>query len=347
MISTQGTFLNKELQEIDVEVKVFPESATFSDITWSVTTASGVNSQNATLMVQGNKAILKALGDGHVYLRAMAKNGSNKVRLISQLDVMVNGLGSAYFNPYEFISGSLYSNSIGDVSSGNERGVATSRHGETCVIFEGIDFGVIGSDEIVLPIFELESAPTRIEIWEGIPHTQEAHLVADVMYHKPSQWNTYQEVTYQLTHRLKGISTLGFLLRSKVHIKGFVFTPVVKAYEKIDVVTYTSIYGDNFCLEADAITGIGNNVTITFDSMDFSSKGLRKVAICGRSTQHNNTVHVNFYAAHEEKKQIVEFPFSPDFTVREFLLDSITAECTVSFIFLPGCQFDFKWFRFE
>jgi len=70
------------------------------------------------------------------------------VRLIAQLDVLITGFRSAYYNPYEFITGSLYRNSFGDVTSSNEQGVATSRHGETCVIYEGLDFGEVGTLDV-------------------------------------------------------------------------------------------------------------------------------------------------------------------------------------------------------
>ncbi len=93
----------------------------------------------------------------------------------------------------------------GEVGNGNEHGVATSRDGETQVGFRELDFGSYGSDEICLPIFALTSEPYQIKIYEGMPGEEGAELIGDVIYQKPSIWNVYQEETYKLNKRLKGV----------------------------------------------------------------------------------------------------------------------------------------------
>jgi len=267
-------------------------------------------------------------------------------RLISALGYEITGLGTAFFNPYDFISGSLYSRSIGELSNGNERGVATSRDGESIVVFDKLDFGEIGSDEITIPIFELGSIPTKLEIWEGVPYEEESELLADVIYDKKSIWNTYQEETYHLKKRMKGITLLAFLLRSKVHIKGFMFKKPEKAYEQLSILSYNTLYGDDYKVEDNCITGIGNNVTITFDEMDFGLKGIKRLVICGRCPI-NNSILVCFDGIGGEVRQLVEFQNSYEYTECEFTLDNVLGLQSVVFIFLPGCNFDFKWFRFE
>jgi beta-galactosidase len=347
LVSPQGMHLNEVLREVTVEARIYPSNATYSDMAWRATNASGVDSNIVKLIPDGNKAAIQALGDGMVYLRAAVNNGGKKPALISVLDFKITGLGTAFLNPYGFISGSLYSRSIGEISSGNERGIATSRDGESIVLYDRLDFGKIGSDEITIPIFELGSLPTQIEIWEGLPYAEGNELLADVIYHKKSVWNTYQEETYRLKKRLTGITSIAFLLRSKAHIKGFSFKKPEKAYERLSVLSYSSLYGDSYTIGEDCITGIGNNVTITFDEMDFGTKGAGRLIVCGRSLIDKNTIHVCFNGAEGEIKQLVEFLYSPEYTEREFPIENITGEQTVSFLFLPGCDFDFKWFRFE
>ncbi|MDF2586823.1 MAG: glycoside hydrolase [Anaerocolumna sp.] len=347
IISPQGNNLDSSLREVEVQVKIYPENATYADIEWRVTNASGVDSNIVTLTPNGLKAGLKALGDGTFYVRVSAKNGNKAFQLISAMDFNITGLGTAYYNPYEFISGSLFTKSIGEITSGNERGVATARDGESIVVFDKLDFGSYGSDEITLPVFELASIATQIEIWEGVPREVGSELLADVVYHKPSIWNTYQEETFQLKRRLSGVTSIAFLLRSKVHIKGFTFTKKEKAFEKLSILSYTKIYGDSYRIDEDAITNIGNNVTIIFDEMDFGIDGCKKLILCGSSNIENNTIHLCFNSDNGEIKQIVEFSHTIDYVEREFVLDAVFGLQIVSFIFLPGCNFNFKWFRFE
>ena len=346
IVSQQGTNLHKGLLEVEVEVKIYPENASYEDIAWRLTNASGVDSNIVKIIPNGKKAMIQAIGDGTFYARATANNGASKPRLISALGFEITGLGTAFFNPYDFISGSLYSRSIGELSNGNERGVATSRDGESIVVFDKLDFGEIGSDEITIPIFELGSIPTKLEIWEGVPYEEESELLADVIYDKKSIWNTYQEETYHLKKRMKGITLLAFLLRSKVHIKGFMFKKPEKAYEQLSILSYNTLYGDDYKVEDNCITGIGNNVTITFDEMDFGLKGIKRLVICGRCPI-NNSILVCFDGIGGEVRQLVEFQNSYEYTECEFTLDNVLGLQSVVFIFLPGCNFDFKWFRFE
>jgi len=145
---------------------------------------------------------------------------------------------------------------------------------------------------------------------------------------------------------LTGITSIAFLLRSKVHIKGFSFKKTEKAFEQLSILSCSRIYGDTYTIEEDRITGIGNNVTIVFDDMDFGSKGIKKLVICGRSAIDKNTVHIRFNGADGELIQLAEFQYEKRCKEHEFVLENITGLQSVAFIFLPGSNFDFKWFRF-
>lgn len=347
IISLQGNQMHKEQREVEVMVKIYPENATHDDINWRVTNHLGVDSNIASIIPKGRKAILKAIGDGEFYLRATANNGDNKVHIISVLEFTITGLGTAFLHPYEFISGSLYSKSVGSIGSGNERGIATSRDSESIVIYDKLDFGTFGSDEITISIFELDSKPKQIELWEGEPYTKEGLMLADVTYHKPSIWNTYQEETYLLKKRLTGITSIAFLLRDKVHIKGFTFAKPKKAFEQLGVLSYSNLYGDTYTIGKEDISNIGNNVTITFDEMDFGRKGFEKLVICGHSPIDKNTIQIRFHGNNGEITQLVEFLYSKEYVERVFILESVTGMQSVSFVFLPGSNFNFKWFKFQ
>lgn len=339
--------LNQEHPKLDLQVKIYPENATYDDIQWNVVSSTGAASNIAKITAKGKEAQVEALGDGIFYVRAMSKNGSNNIRLISSLDFSVTGLGEAYFNPYEFISGSLYTRGYGELGQGNERGVSSGREGTSIITFDKLNFGTYGSDEITIPIFELGGDAVSLQIYEGVPGEEKAELLADVIYQKPVIWNVYQPETYHLSKKLKGVTTISFVLQTKIHLKGFSFTKGNKAYETRSVLECNRLYGDTFTKHPESITGIGNNVVITFDEMDFGEKGFRRLMLCGRSPIEKNTIHVRFSSDAGEVKQIAEFVYSEDYVEREFPLESVTGMQTVSFLFLPGCNFDFKWFRFE
>lgn len=346
IISPDGTCLNESLSEVTVEAKLYPVNATYSDVEWRVTNDKGIDSNLAIIKPDGLKAKIMALGDGLVRLRCCCKNGSDKVKIISQFEFQITGLGAAYLNPYEFISGGMYTHSNVPLANGNDRGVSTLRDGESHVSFTGIDFGEYGSDEITIPIFCLDSEKLPIEIWEGIPGEMGSELLTTVVYHKQSRWNTYQEETYRLPKRLKGITAITFVLQRKIHLKGFSFTMPKKAYETLYAIESNHIYGDTFHILPDSVTGIGNNVSLEFDHMDFSEKGISKLIICGRSPIDKNTIHVCFSSESGESRQLVDFLYSEEYQEREFVLENVIGENKVTFVFLPGCSFDFKWFRF-
>jgi len=330
--------------EISVKADVYPGNATYNTLEWRVTDKAGIDSGIATLSVYGNTAEVMAIGDGDIYVRCAAKNGGSKISFYSQLDFQITGLGKAYLNPYGFISGGLYNRSNVELTNGNDRGVATLRDGVSHVGFEGVDFGSVGADEITVPVFSLGKDPFPIEIWEGMPDDAGSIKLSSFTYTSGSLWNTYIEETYKLPTRLKGVTTVCFVLHQKVHIKGFSFKKIEKAHEQLNAKDYSVIYGDSYKVTPEAIEQIGNNVTIEFADMDFSKAEATKLYICGRTPLNLNSIQVKFDDGNNT--QMVGFSKTVDFEVQEFHLQSVNARQKVSFIFLPGCNFDFKWFKF-
>ena len=346
LCSPMGQRFSKEQPYLTVEAEIEPKEATDRQLLFRVVDEHGVDSNLVRLLVQGHTAQLHAMGDGSFYLRCMSRSGTDRIRVISQLEFTVEGMGQAYRNPYELISGSLYTSYQGEVSNGNERGVATARDGETVVTFGNIDFGPVGSDEITMPVFALTSEEYPIRIYEGVPGEEGCQLLADVVYQKPSIWNTYQEETYLLAKRVTGINTISIAVRQKIHLKGFVFKKLQKAWLPLDAAQADSVYGDTFTKEERAITGIGNNVTITYAEMDFGEEGTAGIRICGRAPESSNSLHIRFLQGEEESKQLVEFPMCGEYTEKEFSLTPVKGKWDVSFIFLPGSCFDLQSVQF-
>ncbi|GLX71534.1 glycoside hydrolase family 2 TIM barrel-domain containing protein [Paenibacillus glycanilyticus] len=346
IVCPQGNSFAEDRRSLPVQVIVHPSNATYQEVEWRVTNAAGVDANIATLKADGHQAEVTAVSDGEFYIRCATRNGSDNIRLYSVMEMRITGIGEAFINPYAFVSAGYHSQFSRNLTNGNERGVATSRDGESWICFDHIDFGSFGSDEITLPIFSLDSERFTFEIWEGIPSDPSSTLVTQLTYQKPTRWNVYQEETYRLPRRLKGITSLTFVLRRKIHLKGFQFRQAAKAFERLEALENTHIYGDTFKLANHAIENIGNNVSLVFEEMDFGTAGTSKLVICGQYPIDNNTIHVLFSGVEGETKQLIEFPYSEQYVEREYVLDCMTGMQTVTFIFLPGSQFHFQSFQF-
>ncbi|KUP21250.1 sugar-binding domain-containing protein [Paenibacillus sp. DMB5] len=346
ILCPEGTVLTPDKSGLPILVKLHPENATYHDVEWRITNAAGVDSNIATLEVKEQEVLITPLGDGDVFVRCGVRNGAEGIRIYSQMEIKLSGFGQAYLNPYEFISAAYHSSASYNLTNGNERGVATAREGESLICFERIDFGSYGADELTMPIFALDSEEYPIEIWEGIPGQSGAVLLDTVLYQKPSRWNVYQEETYKLSRQLRGITTISFILRKKIHLKGISFARRHKAFARLGALENSRVYGDTFSVTERSIEGIGNNVSLVYEDMDFGKQGAVRLQICGRSGLANNTVHLLFSGPEGDFKQLVEFPGADSYTVREFALEPVHGAQTVTFLFLPGSNFDLQWFRF-
>ncbi len=331
-----------------VTAQIFPQDATYDDLYWRLTDAGGNDSPLGTLDISGDgkSATVAPKGDGQLYVRCAAKNGSSHVTIISQLAINVTGIGQAFLNPYSFISAGLYNYSNVELTNGNERGVATLRSGESHVGFKGIDFGDYGSDQITLPLFPLGKDSFTFEIWEGMPLENGTRL-STVTYDKGSIWNTYQEVTYTLPRRLQGVTDLCLVYNQKVHIKGFYFRKYHKAYQKLYAAEYDAIYGDTFKVKESAIENIGNNVSIIFENMDFGNSGASNIALSWRSKIPSNSIQLLFSDTQSKAQKMLFINGSEDYTSEVFPLgERIAGNKTVTLVFLPGSSLDLSWFQF-
>ena len=340
------TKLGPEKKQVTVQAICHPASATDQEILWKAVNGSGIETNVASVEAHGDKAVITALGDGEFYVRCVAKNGTDKVKLISQIEFSIEDMGPATLDPYSFVVGGLFNCQQGTVLSGIQNAASTAREGFTAVGYAGLDFGDCGSDEITVSIFANSNDPQFIQFWEGLPGEEGSELLYDGVYHKQSQWQVFQPETYKLKRRLRGQTTLSICTRSSMELGGFSFTRVNKAFEQLFVVENRQIYGDSFTVTEKAIEGIGNNVSLEYEDMDFGEQGISRITICGRTPLEKNTIHVRF-VGEESVNQIVEFPYEEEYTVHSFDLQPVKGMQKVVFVFLPGCDFDFEWFRFE
>ncbi|WP_161979304.1 glycoside hydrolase family 2 TIM barrel-domain containing protein [Streptococcus sp. S784/96/1] len=334
-------------QSFEVEASVLPSDARTQVIEWRVTDSKGIDSNIVDYSIKDNKMRITPIADGTFYVRAGIKNDKNHIDRYSMLDFELSGYGSYLLNPYQPISGGLYSRSNVELTSGNERGVATLRD-ETCyVIFDNVNFGLAGADRLTLSLFPLEGNRFPIEVWKGVPTTEDAQLIEIIFYDKGSIWNTYQEQTYQLSKRLYGVQTISFVFKQKVHMKEFLFHRCRRQSEVIRAIEYDSLYGDSYEVIADAIVNIGNNVTLAFDEFDFKDTTNSVIKINGKTSNHSNSILIKRLSKDKEYRDFIEITQSDEYQWTEHHLVPINDLMKIELIFLPGSNFNLKSFILE
>jgi len=340
--SDGGTKLTADNREVTVRALISPKNLSDKSIVFRALTKKGTDSNIAKVSADKNICKVTAFADGDFILRCEYINEKGEAKVISTLDFEVEGIGTAYLDPYGFISGSAYSSFEGKVAAGNEHGVATDRVAETLITYDNIDFGKTGSDEITIPIFALSDDPVPLEIYSG------DELLLKAVYHKKSIWNVYQEDTYKLSRRLTGISSISIKVKQKIHIKGFSFTRLYSAWVETKALDADSVYGDTFNKTDEAVEGIGNNVTLEFKDIDFGEDASSEEVVKGRAPKGINTIHLRMKnESGEEVKEILEFEKCYEYEEKSFAINKKEGKWDVSFIFLPGSNFDFKSFYFK
>lgn len=338
--------LNPDNPSVTFLVKCFPEDASSQSIHYHVTTPKGIESPSAEIQAEEGRVTVHGVGDGEIYLRATCNNGYDHPRVISQQDVCITGMGQPNLDPYGFISGGLYSFTEGEITSGNEQGVAFGRDGYSMVGFDRVDFGPVGSDEMTLPIFTLNNDAYELTLWQGDPR-RGGEKLAVLPYQKPSRWNVYQAETYKLPKRLTGMQTLCFSMEQKAHLKGFSFTRQSRAWQLLSGLEADTVYGDSFTRGAEGIMDIGNNVTLVWGQMDFGESTSATLMLDGATPMAVNPVTIRFEnEAGETLTTLAQFR-GQGRSRQLFPMEVLPGVCTVSFVFLPGSQYDFYGFQFS
>ena len=325
-----------------------PANATAQPLDWKVTNAEGVVVPYAALeQIDDTHIRILAFADGSFFVRCSVTNGRGCTALYSMLEFKAEQIGTMNLDPYSFTVGSLYTYAEGEVANGNAHGAATGSEGTTSITYGPFDFGTFGTDTVTIPIFETESQPVDLTFIEGKTKSKPGTILCTGRYDKKMIWDQYQEETFKLPKRLKGVTTFTIQVTDrKLHIGGLTFHKLEKAWTTLAASDIDRIYGDAFCRTDDAITGIGNNVTIEYTDMDFGDETSAVIEITGRSPIAKNTIHVRTSNGTEEALNIAEFTYSEDYTTKCFPVNVLSGSQTVTLLFLPGSNFDLKSIRF-
>ncbi len=337
--------LTKDHPDCLFRYALFPADAEPGFLRFQVTNAAGIESPFVSLSVSGDQIKVHAIGDGQYYLRALWGEQEGNCQMISQLEFVAQGLGKPFLDPYTYLSAGLYDLSTGEIGTGNEKGIAFDRTGESMVGFSGIDFGRAGSDRLTVDLFALNGDPYELDLFDGVPGNG-GRLLKTLHYEKPSIWNVYQPETWQLPERLTGIHTLCFRVREKIHMKGFRFEKQSRVFRRHMAGEADSLYGDSFRREGDRVLEIGNNVSLFWEEMDFGQRREVILALEGKTPLAVNAVTIRFRNAQgEERTEIANFRGDGG-DCQLFRLQVPGGVCSVTFIFLPGSRFDFEAFTF-
>ena len=312
-----------------------------------VTTAQGVDYPGARIeQPEGQVIRVTADADGRFYLRAAADNGEDHTDVLSVYPIDAEGFGSLVLDPYDLISASLADTRIGEISTGNERGIAFAREGFSGIGFSAVDFGPVGSDRLELPIFALDGNPHDIILWDGPPE-EGGRQIMTCRYQKPSIWNTYQPETYRLPVILRGRQRLFLTAVDKVHLKGIRFERQSRAFRTTDGADADEIYGDQYTIDGRAVRDIGNNVTLGYRHMDFGQRRTVRLRLRGATDHPEVPIVVRITGAQgETETQTVRFRHEAETSVQSFPVRCPGGMCQVNLIFLPGSHFDLESFSF-
>ncbi|MBP5249092.1 MAG: DUF4982 domain-containing protein [Lachnospiraceae bacterium] len=339
----------------EVAARILPKDATDKEIEWKIVNVKGipldiVETEDITSEEDKKNGIrrtrLTAKGDGQGYIRAMSMSGEKDIKIISQLELSTEGFGDLRKDAYHFVSAGLYDHTFGRVGIGNDKGISTFDSGKSGAVFSNIDFGSFGSDELTLWLFTFSGDVYDVELYEGDYTIESERRLIDVLhYSQPCDWNVYKPQTFKLSERLKGVKTLSLMTEHRLHVKGFEFTKFNKAFETINASDNDGISGDSFKVEDEWIRDIGNNVSVSFDGMDFGDEGTESLVIYGKTPLATMSIRLKFET--EDGDNVQSFEVRGGATEHRITISRLKGKGKVSFIFLPGTKFDMHGFRFE
>lgn len=329
--------ITPDTENTAVMFKILPENATFGDgdIGFKAVTDSGVETNLAEFeRLPGGVRIIPR-GDGKYRLRAYCKNGTGCEEVISEMEMEHRGFGPASIDPYKgTVCASLCTNAS-ENQSAMGGGVLTNPGSH--VIFDRVDFGPVGSDEITIGIYTYNESVIPVRLKDG-----EGRLIDTLNFQSKTQWNTYKYNTFKLPEKLKGIMGITFEFDEGLRFKGFGFSSPRRAGVELSALENDGVYGDSYRAGDTMIESIGNNVNVVFNGIDLSG-GVSAVEITGRTRNKKDTVHLRFS---DGEARIIEFEGSEDIVTRRFEIEPVKGVLDLNVVFLPGCDFDLGSIKF-
>lgn len=343
-LSTNGGLVFSPAQrEIDVKVNILPDNASYDDIEVKVVNDIGIPVQSVEGVLDGDTIHLCAKGDGEFWLRVIAMNGGKAAAVRSCLKFSAKGLGQAFMNPYERINGGLCINRPQGLSEGVEQGVRFLGKELTRIYFDKMDFGKAGSRELIMELFKYTAEPAVFRIYDE----DKNQLICESSFAESANWLEFKLHHIVLPETLRGIKSISIESSDNFQLRALMFTKIRRGYENTLAIDCDEIFGDSFEITDKNVENIGNNTTLVFDELDFTMNEVSTIKICGRTDLPNTTIHMKVEGEGISETELIEFAHSDEYCEREYTIKEITGNVKISFIFLPGSQFDFSCFRME
>lgn len=340
--------LTKECPTVDVMAKIMPLEASFDqEIAFKIVNQAGIDTNIAEVFYSGEIARVVAKGDGVCRLRSYTYNGGPCVSVISELEITIEGLGTAKVDPYHFVSASLYTKSNKVLNVVQDKAIG-GFEGRTIIGFEGLDFGIFGSDTLNLYIGNCGEGPISIELWDGMADASSSQLIEILSFPYNGRWDGYEPYQFNLPMRLMDQQNLSFVIEDKVLFGGFDWIEAETAYFNHDMTACQAIYGDAYQRIEKYIEGIGNNVILDFGLMNFGQLGASFMNIRGRTPLEHQSIQLRVVNEDDQvaHTQIIAFNQTSEYEEQSFPIDLVSGYQSVSLIFMPGSSFDFESLKF-
>ena len=336
--------LNADRTTAEITLQLLPANATYSDITWKCINQNGVEVNYAKVEWDGLKATVTAIGDGEFHARAFLNNGASQPQVWCDVPFTATGLGAATRDAYSFISASKLDCSNVMVNL-VEDGAVSGFNGRTVMTYKNVDFGRTGCDTMQLHIGTCSDAD--VEVWADIDDEENAVKLDTMHFNDNKHWCGFAGQSFAVP-RIQGIHDISVIISTGVIFGGFEFTEIARAFDTNYTAEADGIYGDEYRIADRSVVGIGNNVIINYDALDFGENGATAVTIRGITANPSNQVQLRYTPeGGEQTSVLLQFMNSAEVSEQRFEIPKLTGVNDISFVFLPGTKFDFEWFKFE
>jgi beta-galactosidase len=340
-LSAGRLVLDQNNKQTKITARLLPENADYTDIKWSCVLDTGAAADIAGIDGAGLSALVTAISDGKFKVRATCNNGKNHPEIISEVNLEITGVGYADKNPFAFIHAGRYDISYAPLKIIDHGAVSGVNDTKTLVGFKDLDFGRVKTNALRLYIGTTSYYDyVPVEVYLGDATRGKSRLLETISFPKNDLHYDFAPYDFRLGERLSGKIDLCFVLDRRCVFGGFEFINT-RAFEPIYAAENDEIYGDNYTANERKIENIGNNVILKFNALDLGADGVKKLAVSGYAPR-GNSITLKF----NEQNWLLEFEKSDDYITQEFEFGTMKGVNDVSFVFLPGSDFNFEWFKF-
>jgi beta-galactosidase len=342
-LSAENLTFTKDNKQIRISAKLFPENASYTDLKWRCVLDTGTSADIAKIIESDNaSALVESVSDGVFKLRATCTNGKENPEIISELNMKIEGVADATKYPFVFIHAGRYDISYAPLKIIEHGAVSGVNDVKTLAGFKNVNFA--GHKTRSLRLFigttsYYDEVPVELHIGDVKAGT--ARLLQTLSFPRNNLHYDFAPYDFELSEDLTGKHDICFVLDRRCVFGGFEFINK-RIFEPVYASENDEIYGDNYVINDRKIENIGNNVILKFNELDFGTSGVNNLIISGFAPK-GNSISMKF----GEQTHMIEFAKCNEYQTQNFWVANPKGICDLSFVFLPGSDFNFEWFKFE